>query len=181
MSQADVYARLARDALAGVRTRRLMALAVDFVVVSVLAGAIYVLLLVLTLGLSLFFLPPLFPIVAFFYNGLSVSGRRMATPGMRVMDLEVRMYDDGAPRARSSTPPRTALFFYLSWFFPPVFLVTLVDSDKRFLHDILAGRDCHAAALNALNRDKNSCCRHFRRGAIRSSFRSGRPSHGGDA
>ena len=32
-----------------------------------------------------------------------------------------------------------ALFWYLSWFFPPVFLTTLVDSEKRCLHDLLAG------------------------------------------
>ena len=31
------------------------------------------------------------------------------------------------------------VFFYLSWFFALVFLVTLVDSEKRFLHDILSG------------------------------------------
>ena len=31
------------------------------------------------------------------------------------------------------------LLYYLSWSFPLVFLVSLVDSEKRFLHDILAG------------------------------------------
>jgi len=47
MSQAYLYARPGRDALAGVRTRRLMALAVDFVIVSVvgsMAGGITALL-----------------------------------------------------------------------------------------------------------------------------------------
>ena len=138
MSQAYLYARPARDALAGVRTRRLMALAVDFVVVSVIASALYVLLLVLTLGLSLFFLPPLWPIVAFFYSGVSMSGPRRATPGMRAMGLEVSMYDSGATAPFLNAAAHGA-FFYLSWFLPLVFLVTLVDSDKRFLHDILSG------------------------------------------
>jgi uncharacterized RDD family membrane protein YckC len=32
-----------------------------------------------------------------------------------------------------------ALFYYVSWMFPPVFLVTFVADEKRFLHDILAG------------------------------------------
>ena len=32
-----------------------------------------------------------------------------------------------------------AVLFYLSWCFPPIFLVTLVDGEKRCLHDILAG------------------------------------------
>jgi hypothetical protein len=31
-----------------------------------------------------------------FYNGLTISGYRMATPGMRAMDLEMRLTDGGA-------------------------------------------------------------------------------------
>ncbi len=131
-------ADLRPDALAGVRTRRILALALDLVLVSLLATLIWLALLILTLGLSLFFLPPLFPLVAFFYNGLTVSGAKMATPGMRAMDLEMRMVDTGA-RVPFVNAAAQALFFYLSWFFPPVFLVSLVDSEKRCLHDILAG------------------------------------------
>jgi uncharacterized RDD family membrane protein YckC len=140
MSQtyAQSYSVSPRDALTGVRTRRLMGLGVDFVVVSLIASLIYVLLFVLTLGLSFFFLPPLWPIVAFFYNGVSMSGRHMATPGMRLMGLEVRLRDTGAPVPFLNAAAHGA-FFYLSWFFPAIFLVTLVDSDKRFLHDILSG------------------------------------------
>ena len=136
MSQA--FAMPARDALEGVRSRRLMALAFDFVVVSVVASFIYILLLVFTLGLSFFFLPPLWPIVAFFYSGVTMSGARHATPGMRAMDLQVRMHGTGAPAPFLNAAAHGA-FFYISWFFPLVFLVTLVDSEKRFLHDILSG------------------------------------------
>jgi uncharacterized RDD family membrane protein YckC len=125
------------DAFSGVRTRRILALALDLVLVSVLAALLWLALLILTLGLSLFFLPPLFPLVAFFYNGLTVSGAKMATPGMRAMDLEMRMHDTGA-RVPFVNAAAHALFFYLSWFFPPIFLVSLIDSEKRCLHDILA-------------------------------------------
>ncbi len=125
------------DAFAGVRTRRIAALALDLVLVSVLAGLIWLALLILTLGLSLFLLPPLFPLVAFFYNGLTASGAKMATPGMRAMDLEMRVHDTGA-RVPFINAAAHALFFYFSWFFPPVFLVSLIDSEKRCLHDILA-------------------------------------------
>ncbi len=135
---AFVYSVPERKALEGVRTRRLMALCFDFVVISVIASLLYVLLLVLTLGLSFFFLPPLWPIVAFFYSGVSMSGSRHATPGMRALDLEARTYGSGAPLPFLNAAAHGA-FFYLSWFFPLVFLVTLVDSDKRFLHDILSG------------------------------------------
>ncbi len=130
-------ADLRADAFAGVRTRRVLALVLDLVLVSLLAGLIWLALLILTLGLSLIFLPPLFPLVAFFYNGLSVSGAKMATPGMRAMDLEMRMVDTGA-RVPFVNAAAHALFFYLSWFFPPLFLVSLIDSEKRCLHDILA-------------------------------------------
>jgi len=126
------------DPLAGVRTRRIFALAVDLVLVSILATVIWIALMILTLGLSLLLLPPLFPLIAFFYNGLTVSGRKMATPGMRALGLEMRMHEDGA-RVPFVNAAAHALFFYVSWFFPPVFLVSLADPEKRCLHDMLAG------------------------------------------
>ena len=126
------------DALAGVRTRRILAVCVDFTLVSLLVAVLWVVSIVLTFGFALFFLPPLWPIVAFFYNGLSVSGRKMATPGMRAMDLEMRMNNDGA-RVPFVNAAVQAVLFYVSWFFPPIFLVSLVDAEKRCLHDIIAG------------------------------------------
>src|SRR6202166_1422912 len=126
------------DALAGVRTRRILAVCIDLVLVSLLVAVLWIISIVLTFGLALFFLPPLYPFVAFFYNGLTVSGARMATPGMRTMDLEMRMHDTGA-RVPFINAAAHALLFYLSWFVPPIFLVSLVDSEKRVVHDMLAG------------------------------------------
>ena len=126
------------DALAGVRTRRIFAVCVDFVLVSLLVAALWIVSIVLTFGLALFFLPPLFSFVAFFYNGLTVSGRNMATPGMRALDLEMRMSASGA-RVPFINAAVQAVLFYVSWCFPPVFLVSLVDAEKRCLHDIIAG------------------------------------------
>jgi uncharacterized RDD family membrane protein YckC len=139
----DAYAATPRnvmrsDALAGVRTRRILAVCIDLVLVSFLVAALWIVSIVLTFGLALFFLPPLYPFVAFFYNGLTVSGPRMATPGMRAMDLEMRMSDDGA-RVPFVNAAVQAVLFYVSWFFPPIFLVSLVDAEKRCLHDIIAG------------------------------------------
>ena len=128
---------LRADALAGVRSRRILAVCFDFVIVSVLVALIWIVLTILTLGLALFFLPPLWPIVAFFYNGLTVSGAKMGTPGMRAMDLEMRLYDTGG-RVPFVNAAVQAVLFYLSWCFPPIFLVSLVDGEKRCLHDILA-------------------------------------------
>ncbi len=128
---------LPRQALSGVRTRRILALAIDFAVVSVVAFLLWLVLLVLTLGLSLAVLPPLFPFVAFFYNGLTVSGRHMATPGMRLLDLEIRRTD--GTRVPFLYAAVHAVLFYVSWMFPPVFLISLLADDKRCLHDMLAG------------------------------------------
>ena len=138
MSQTIVAAApLRADAYAGVRTRRILAVCLDLVLVSVLVALFWTASIVLTLGLALFFLPPLWPIVAFFYNGLTVSGAKMATPGMRAMDLEMRMHSTGQ-RVPFINAAVHAVLFYVSWFFPPIFLVSLVDSEKRCLHDILA-------------------------------------------
>jgi len=126
------------DALSGVRTRRIIAVCIDLVLVSFLVMALWIVSITLTFGLALFFLPPLFPVVAFFYNGLTVSGARMATPGMRAMDLEIRMNEDGA-RVPFVNAAVQAVLFYLSWCFPPIFLVSLIDAEKRCLHDIIAG------------------------------------------
>ena len=126
------------DALAGVRTRRILAVCIDLVLVSFLVAALWIISIVLTFGLALFFLPPLYPFVAFFYNGLTVSGPRMATPGMRAMDLEMRMQDTGA-RVPFINAAVQAVLFYVSWFFPPILAVSLVDGEKRCLHDIIAG------------------------------------------
>jgi uncharacterized RDD family membrane protein YckC len=126
------------DALAGVRTRRIVAVCIDFVLVSLLVTVLWIVSIVLTLGLAIFFLPPLFPFVAFFYNGLTVSGARMATPGMRALDLEIRMDGDGA-RVPFVNAAVQAVLFYVSWCFPPVFLVSFIDAEKRCLHDIIAG------------------------------------------
>ncbi len=129
---------LRADALAGVRTRRIFAVCLDFVLVSLIVGLVWTAAIVLTLGLALLLLPPLWPIVALFYNGLTVSAARMATPGMRAMDLEMRLHESGG-RVPFVNAAVHAVLFYVSWFFPPIFLVSLVDSEKRCLHDILAG------------------------------------------
>jgi uncharacterized RDD family membrane protein YckC len=123
-------------ALDGVRTRRILAVMLDLILVSGLSVALFFGLLILSFGMSLILLPPIFPIVAFFYNGLTVSGPRMATPGMSFMDLEIRTMQ-GEPVAFLQAAVH-AVLFYVSWMLPPIFLVSLVTSDKRCLHDIVA-------------------------------------------
>jgi uncharacterized RDD family membrane protein YckC len=128
---------LPASALEGVRTRRIVAVLLDLILVTFLSMTIFIVLGFLTFGVAWLILPPLFPFVAFFYNGLTISGWRMATPGMKAMDLEMRLVD-GAPTPFLHAAVH-AVLFYVSWMFPPVFLFSLFASDKRCLHDILAG------------------------------------------
>jgi uncharacterized RDD family membrane protein YckC len=128
---------LPTQVLAGVRTRRVLAVCFDLILVSILCFALFIALAFLTFGLSLFMLPPLFPLVAFFYNGLTISGPGMATPGMRAMDLEMRLMDGtGVPFLNAAAH---AVLFYVSTIFLPVFLVSLFSAEKRCLHDMIAG------------------------------------------
>lgn len=124
------------QALEGVRTRRIMAVGLDLILVSAISVALFFGLFILSFGMSALLLPPLFPIVAFFYNGLTVSGWRMATPGMAFMDLEMRtMQGEPAPFLQAAVH---AVLFYVTWMLPPLLLVSFVTSDKRCLHDIVA-------------------------------------------
>jgi len=130
-------APLPASALDSVRRRRITALMLDLMFVTVLSVGLWALLGLLSFGLLWFILPPLFPFVAFFYNGLTVSGWRMATPGMRAMDLEMRLVSgDRIPFLYAAVH---AVLFYLCWSFPPIFLFSLLSADKRCLHDMLAG------------------------------------------
>lgn len=124
--------------LDSVRTRRIFAVTVDFLIVCVLVAMVSIVLFFVTFGLSLVLLPPLFPIVAFFYNGVTVSGAGMGTPGMRAFDLAVRMNDTGG-RVPFLNAAAQGVMFYVSWLFPPILLYSLLSSDKRCLHDIFAG------------------------------------------
>ncbi|HUB62850.1 MAG TPA: RDD family protein [Methylocella sp.] len=132
-----VEPQLPAGALASVRRRRIVALGFDLILVSLLSFALWLALAVLTFGVALVILPPLFPAVAFFYNGLTISGERRATPGMHAMDLEMRLTD--ATRVPFLNAAVHAVLFYVSTMVPLVFLVSLLSQNKRCLHDMLAG------------------------------------------
>ena len=128
-------------ALDGVRTRRILAILVDLVVITLIVGVAFVFLSilgVLTFGLAWLLIPPLFPVVALIYNGFTISGPSRGTPGMRLMDLEVRLTD--GYRVPFIYAAVHAVLFYLSWTFltPIVLVVSLFARNKRCLHDILA-------------------------------------------
>ena len=129
-------------ALEGVRTRRSFAIGIDLIFITLLVGVLFVALAFLglvTFGLTWLLIPVLYPAVALLYNGLTISGWRRATPGMRLMDLEMRLMDGS--RTPFINAAVHAVLFYLSWTIltPLVLIVTLVSRNKRCLHDMLSG------------------------------------------
>lgn len=129
-------------ALDGVRTRRMLAILFDLIFITIIVAVAFVFLLVLgvlTFGLTWMVIPFLYPVVALFYNGLTISGQNRATPGMRMMDLEMRLTD--GYRVPFIYAAVHAVLFYLSWTIltPLILLVSLVARNKRCLHDMLAG------------------------------------------
>jgi uncharacterized RDD family membrane protein YckC len=81
---------------AGVRTRRIFAFLIDYMIVALLlipAGVIVLLLGLLTFGLGWTLFAILFPIVAILYVWTTLGGRRQATLGMRAMSIRLERLD----------------------------------------------------------------------------------------
>jgi uncharacterized RDD family membrane protein YckC len=129
----------------GVLTRRVFAFLIDLVVLSipvVLACMFIALFGVVTLGLGwgLFWLvSPASVIWAVVYYGASLGGPHSATPGMRVMDLQLRT-SYGAPGYFVLGAAHAVLFWVLCSFFTPlILLVGLFNGRRRLLHDMILG------------------------------------------
>ncbi|MBY0612619.1 MAG: RDD family protein [Beijerinckiaceae bacterium] len=137
----------------GVRTRRIFAFCVDFLMILSLIMALFVVAFIFaipTFGFSfiaLFLaLPALMPALALLYNGVTVSGPNRATIGMRMFDLKVTRRDGGTPGFLQAAAH--AVLFYVPGLVilqPHLFLLLLLllptffEADKRMLHDILLG------------------------------------------
>ena len=129
----------------GVLTRRVFAFLIDLVVLSIpviLACMFIAVFGVVTLGLgwALFWLvSPASVIWALIYYGASLGGPHSATPGMRVMDLELRTWY-GAPGYFVLGAMHAVLFWIsVSMLTPLVLLIGLFNGRRRLLHDIILG------------------------------------------
>lgn len=131
-----------RADVSGVLSGRSMAWLVDVIVVALLWCVFVTVLLVLgifTFGLSWMLIAPLWPLIAVIYSGITVSGPRRGTIGMRMMGVEMRTLDGGtAPFVVAAVH---AVFFYvtISVLTPLILLVGLFNRDRRLVHDFLAG------------------------------------------
>lgn len=126
----------------GVRTRRVMAFLIDYLVVGLLAipFAILVLLLgLLTFGLGWSLFAILIPAVAILYVWNTLGGPNQATVGMRMMDIRIDRLD-GRPIDGMTAVVHSVLFWAANVVLTPlILLATLFTDRKRAVHDLLLG------------------------------------------
>lgn len=126
----------------GVRTRRIFAFLIDYVIVLLLMipFAILVFLLgIVTLGLGWMLFAVFGPFVALTYVAMTLGGRRQATIGMQMMGVRlVRL--DGMRVDPLLAIVHTVLFWAGNVFTSGlILLATLVLDRKRTVHDLLLG------------------------------------------
>jgi uncharacterized RDD family membrane protein YckC len=147
-SQARAWAHEAPDPLEapelydGIRVKRLIAYGIDFIVISMLLVAVWVIgsfFAIITLGL-------LFPVLAlaafvlpFAYHILLIGGASNATLGMRIMDLRVVAWNGHRPGYPQAALQILLFFGSISIATPLVLALSFFNPRGRCLHDFLAG------------------------------------------
>jgi uncharacterized RDD family membrane protein YckC len=127
--------------LDSVRRKRMIAFLIDFTIVTVLwliACIVVGILGVVTLGLAWLLYGAVFPVIAVLYSGTSISGRG-ATPGMRAVGLTFRLETGEQPGFLQGAIHVILFYVSVTFLTPLVLLVSLFNSRKRLLHDMLIG------------------------------------------
>lgn len=126
----------------GVRTRRVFAFVVDYLLIGLLCIPFALLVGVLgflTLGLGWFLFGILGPMVALIYVASTLGGRQQATIGMRMMSIRLDRLD-GRPVDGLIAIVHTVLFWAGNAILTPfILLATLLLDRKRTAHDLLLG------------------------------------------
>lgn len=126
----------------GVRTRRMFAFLIDYLIIGLLLipfGILVFFLGLLTFGLGWSLFSILAPAVALLYVWNTLGGRNQATTGMRLMGIRLDRLD-GRPVDGLLAVVHTVLFWAANVLLTPlVLLVTLFADRKRTLHDLLLG------------------------------------------
>lgn len=141
--RADVFDPVVQPELfEGLRWRRTMAFVVDVSMVGMLfmiaAFAVFFLgLLTLGLGWMLYFI--LWQAVALLYTAFTLGGPSSATPGMRLMGLEMRLWYGAKAYPLLAAAHVIAFWLSISFLTPLVLVVSLINERKRLLHDIVLG------------------------------------------
>jgi uncharacterized RDD family membrane protein YckC len=124
----------------GLRSRRIFAFLIDacaILFLMVLAFAVVTVLGVLTLGLGWFLLPAVWPVVAILYEVLTKGGPASATPGMRLMGVELRTLAGERLDYPLALLHSLGFWFSVTLLTPFVLVVSLFTGRKQLLHDLL--------------------------------------------
>ncbi len=132
----------AAGAYSGIRTRRIFAFLLDYLIVGVLlvpVGIVVFVLGLLTLGWAWSLFTVIVPIVALTYVFFTLGGANQATTGMRAMGVRLERLD--GRRIDGLTAVAHTVLFWLgnTVLTPLILLVTLFSDRKRTLHDLLLG------------------------------------------
>lgn len=126
----------------GVRTRRIFAFLIDYLIVGLISipFAIIVLLLgIITFGLAWALFGFLVPVVALTYVWFTLGSGEQATTGMKMMNIRLERLD-GRPVDGMFAIVHSIMFWAGNVILTPlVLLVTLFSDRKRTLHDLLLG------------------------------------------
>lgn len=126
----------------GVRTRRVFAFLLDYLIVGALLipfGIVVFLLGLITFGIGWGLFGILGPVVAIIYVWNTLGGPKQATVGMRAMGIRLERLD-GRPVDGLFAVVHSVLFWAGNVILTPlVLLVTLFADRKRALHDLLLG------------------------------------------
>jgi uncharacterized RDD family membrane protein YckC len=126
----------------GVRTRRVFAFLIDYLIVLLLLipfGILVFFLGLLTLGLGWMLFSVLFPAVALTYVWNTLGGPKQATTGMQAMSIRLERLDGGRIDGLFAVV-HTVLFWAGNVILTPLILAaTLILDRKRTVHDLLLG------------------------------------------
>ncbi|MFQ5783444.1 MAG: RDD family protein [Alphaproteobacteria bacterium] len=139
----DIFDPGAHAALfVGVTWRRVLAYAIDVILIALVASLIGLIFAVLGL-LSFGLLSPLLSFLVLFiplaYHTLFIGGPASATPGMRLFRLEVRRLDGTRPGFLQAGLLTVMFYATVGFTGMLVLLIALFNPRGRTLHDILCG------------------------------------------
>jgi uncharacterized RDD family membrane protein YckC len=126
----------------GVRSRRIMAFLLDYIIVALLVipFAILVFFLgLLTLGFGWVLYSFLVPAVAILYVWNTLGGPKQATSGMQMMSIRLERLDGGRVDGMLAVVHSVLFWAGNVVLSPLILLATLVLDRKRTVHDLLLG------------------------------------------
>jgi len=126
----------------GVRTRRVLAFCIDYLIIGLLlipVGIAVFLLGLVTLGLGWSLFAVIAPVVALVYIWVTLGGPAQSTIGMRMMGIRLDRLD-GRPIDGLLAVVHSVLFWGGNALLTPlILLATLFLDRKRTVHDLLLG------------------------------------------